>query len=69
MISTDIIISATIPPAKRLLPHVFSYTPLTARHLLLRESLHPSAVDNLHIRALLGSVHGSEQPSRLEVYN
>jgi hypothetical protein len=64
MKSTDIMISATISPPATL--HAARHTLSGARRLLLNESMHLSAVDNLHIRAPLGSVHGSVQLSGWE---
>ena len=62
MKSTDVMIAAThhTPPAT---------PPPGAWRLLLSESLYLSVLDNLHSKALLGSVLGSVQPSRLGVCN
>ena len=63
MTLADVVISAIIPRP----PHTARHTPPCAWRLLLSESLHPSAIDSLHLRLLLGSVLGSVQSSRLGV--
>jgi len=45
MVSIDVIILAIISPATRLQPNISHHAPQGVRHLLLSQSLLPSAVD------------------------